>query len=215
MIDTVLGYAKGNGGEFVTNLGNTLKANPVPTVLTGVGLVWLMAGQNRQPASTYSTSTGPSMRDRLSEKTTGLKEQGASLKDRAGQMTHNLSSSVSSTRARLSDSSRHAGENLRYRADQARGGFNRMLNEQPLALGAIGVALGALVAACIPPTRREDELMGEARDEMAHRAREKAEEGYERASAVGQDVAEQVKHELKRDMNDGATQHQASASRPH
>ncbi|HAN52132.1 MAG TPA: hypothetical protein DCQ75_03590, partial [Pseudomonas sp.] len=49
MIDTALGYAKGGGGEFLHNLSDTVKANPVPTLLTGIGLVWLMAGQNRRP----------------------------------------------------------------------------------------------------------------------------------------------------------------------
>ncbi|WP_421683925.1 DUF3618 domain-containing protein [Stutzerimonas urumqiensis] len=209
MIDTALGYAKGNGGEFVTNLGNTLKANPVPTLLTGIGLVWLMAGQNRQPTSTYSTSTGPSMRDRMSEKTAGLKERGASVKDRATQMRSSVSSSLGSARSRVSDTGRHASENLRHRAGQARGGFNRMLNEQPLALGAIGIALGALVAACVPPTRREDEMMGEARDQMKERLREQAEVGYQKASAVGEQVATHV----KQDMSNGASQ--PSASRTH
>lgn len=209
MIDTALGYAKGNGGEFVTNLGNTLKANPVPTLLTGIGLVWLMAGQNRQPTSTYSTTTGPSMRDRMSEKTAGLKERGASVKDRATQMRSSVSSSLGSARSRVSDTGRHASENLRYRAGQARGGFNRMLNEQPLALGAIGIALGALVAACVPPTRREDEMMGEARDQMKERLREQAEVGYQKASAVGEQVATHV----KQDMSNGASQ--PSASRTH
>ena len=28
---------------------DTVKANPVPTLLTSVGLVWLMTGQNRRP----------------------------------------------------------------------------------------------------------------------------------------------------------------------
>src|SRR3546814_2664080 len=55
---------------------------------------------------------------------------------------------------------------LRHTADRARGGFTQLLNEQPLALGAMGIALGALLAASVPPTRREDELMGQKSDEL-------------------------------------------------
>ena len=62
LIDTALSYVKGGGGEFFTNLSNTAKANPVPTVLTSIGLLWLMAGQNRQPTAP-SSSSGPSLGD--------------------------------------------------------------------------------------------------------------------------------------------------------
>ncbi|MFP3499986.1 DUF3618 domain-containing protein, partial [Pseudomonas sp. SIMBA_059] len=34
MVDRLLAYAKGNGGEFFQNLGTTLKNNPVPATLT-------------------------------------------------------------------------------------------------------------------------------------------------------------------------------------
>jgi len=43
-----------------------------------------------------------------------------------------------------------------------------MLNEQPLVLGAVGVALGAAIAAAVPRTRAEDEWLGEASDRLAH-----------------------------------------------
>lgn len=46
LVDEVLAYAKGSGGgEFVSNLGKALKANPLPVALMGVSLAWLMAKQ--------------------------------------------------------------------------------------------------------------------------------------------------------------------------
>jgi hypothetical protein len=201
LIDTALGYVKGGGGEFFSNLSNTVKANPVPTVLTSIGLLWMMAGQNRQPHSSVTTasydngSTGPSMGEKLSAKTAGIKQQGAGLKDKASQMSHSVSESLGSARARASDSKRQASERLRGGADRARGGFNHLLQEQPLALGAIGIALGALLAASVPPTRREDEALGEISDRMTDRLRHKAEEGYQKVSAKGEEVAAQVKQQ--------------------
>jgi len=209
MIDTALGYAKGGGGEFLHNLSDTVKANPVPTLLTSIGLVWLMAGQNRRPDySASSTSTGPSMTDKLSAKASGLKQQGTGIKDKAAQMSHDASSSLGNARHRVSDSSRHAAESLRHTADRARGGFSQLLNEQPLALGAMGIALGALLAASVPPTRREDELMGQKSDELTGKVKDKAREGYQMASAEGEQLASQAKHDLERD-------HGQPASRPH
>ena len=208
MIDTALGYAKGGGGEFLHNLSDTVKANPVPTLLTGIGLVWLMAGQNRRPDYSAHASSGPSMTDKLAAKASGLKQQGTGIKEKADQMSHDASSSLGSARHRVSDSSRQAAESLKHTADRARGGFSQLLNEQPLALGAMGIALGALLAATVPPTRREDELMGQKSDELTGKLKHKAREGYEMASAEGEHLASQVKHDLERD-------HGQPASRPH
>ncbi|MCQ2047491.1 Protein of uncharacterised function (DUF3618) [Stutzerimonas stutzeri] len=208
MIDTALGYAKGGGGEFLHNLTDTVKANPVPTLLTSVGLVWLMAGQNRRSDYSDSASTGPSMTDKLAAKASGLKQQGTGIKEKAAQMSHSASSSLGNARHRVGDSSRHAAESLRHTADRARGGFTQLLNEQPLALGAMGIALGALLAASVPPTRREDELMGQKSDELTGKIKDKAREGYAMASAEGEQLAGQVKHDLERD-------HGQPASRPH
>lgn len=200
LIDTALGYVKGGSGEFFTNLSNTVKANPVPTLLTSIGVIWLMAGQNRQPhPSVYagSTSTGPSMTDKLSAKTASLKQQGVGMKEKASQMGADLSHTLGDAKTRASDSTRQAADRIRHQADRARGGFSHLLQEQPLAVGAMGIALGALIAAAVPPTRREDEMLGRASDQMTDKLRHKAEEGYAKASQVGQQVAGQVKEEVR------------------
>jgi hypothetical protein len=63
---------------------------------------------------------------------------------------------------------------------QARQGVTWLMREQPLVLGAIGVALGAAVGALLPSTTAEDRLMGETRDAVADRVQTTAQQGYER-----------------------------------
>jgi phage-related protein len=63
---------------------------------------------------------------------------------------------------------------------QAREGLGWMIREQPLVLGAIGVALGAAVGALLPGTETEDRLMGETRDSLVDQASTVAQQGYER-----------------------------------
>lgn len=209
LIDTALGYVKGGSGEFFNNLSTTVKANPVPTVLTSIGLIWLMAGQNRQPHANVTTtryatgangSTGPSMGDKLSAKAHDVKadlhQQSTSIKDKASSMTQSVSESLGSAKARATDSGRQASATLRNSADRAQGGFDQLLREQPLAIGAIGIAIGALIAAAVPATRREDEMLGEASDRVKGQLRQKAEEGYQMAAAKGEQVVDKVKQDV-------------------
>ena len=43
LIDELLAYTKGGGGEFVASLQRNVTANPLPVALLGVSLAWLMA----------------------------------------------------------------------------------------------------------------------------------------------------------------------------
>lgn len=66
MVDRVLAYAKGNGGEFFENLGTTLKNNPVPATLTVLGLAWLGLNQNR-PFNPGPAHHGPGLGEKLGD----------------------------------------------------------------------------------------------------------------------------------------------------
>ncbi|WP_288013607.1 DUF3618 domain-containing protein [Diaphorobacter sp.] len=210
MIDTALGYAKGGGGEFLHNLSDTLKANPVPTVLTSVGLLWLMAGQNRRPD--YHAASVPSATDKLAAKASNLKQQGVGMKDRASQLGHSVSHSLGDARSRVGESGRQAADSLKHTAERARGGFAQLLDEQPLAVGAMGIALGALLAATMPPTRREDELMGDTSDRVTGKLRDKARAGYAQASEKGREVADEVVGKVKQNQHHDPSR---PASGPH
>lgn len=71
------------------------------------------------------------------------------------------------------------------------------LAENPLMIGALGLAIGAVVAAALPATRREDEWLGEAgdalRDQGASAARHVAHEGAQVAEAAADSAREEAK----------------------
>ena len=53
LIDEALGYLKSSGGaEYIGNLGQSVKSNPVPMALMGISLAWLMAGSGRSDSAT-------------------------------------------------------------------------------------------------------------------------------------------------------------------
>lgn len=73
------------------------------------------------------------------------------------------------------------------------------LAENPLMVGAIGLALGGLVAAVLPATRREDEWLGETGDRVrgqaAEAVREAAREGRQVAEAAAGSAAEEARRQ--------------------
>jgi hypothetical protein len=54
---------------------------------------------------------------------------------------------------------------------RAQSGFAHMREEQPLVVGAIGLAVGAALGAALPKTETEDEWLGDTRDQLKERAR--------------------------------------------
>lgn len=89
---------------------------------------------------------------------------------------------------------------FRDRAEgQAKGagrGLTDLIESQPLVAGLVTAAIGALVGAVLPGTRREDELMGSARDNLASQAREAAERAREVAQKTFDEAKETAKQEF-------------------
>lgn len=55
----------------------------------------------------------------------------------------------------------------KLKAHEARIGFDNMLEDNPVALGALGIAAGAMLGAILPSTEAEDRWMGDMRDRVA------------------------------------------------
>lgn len=205
LFDQVLSYTKGNGGEFFQNLGTTLKNNPVPTVLTGVGLAWLAMNQNK-PFQPGSTSSGSGLGgkvsqvvdqvsqafsgagDRLHGAADTARDHGQSLRSKAGDLSDRATDSLDATASQLTDKAHDVGQRVQEQASEVKGQFEQLLKEQPLVLAAIGIALGAALGAALPSTRKEDELMGQTRDDLADTLKSKGQEAY----AVAKDTVKQA-----------------------
>ncbi len=169
LVDQGLDYLRNSGGtEFVKNLGTSAKQNPLPVALVGIGLAWLMA-TNKRPGTATLAGT-----DAAQERISAT----------AHSAMDTLGSTAQAARERasqLGESARQLGQSARHQVQRARSNVDYLVNEQPLALGAIGLAIGAVLAAAAPRTRQEDELMGETRERLAKKA---TEAGAEKAKQV-------------------------------
>ena len=218
LIDEALAYSKRNGGEFFGNLGTTVRANPVPMVLTGVGLLWLMMSQNRPPSAhngpslfdslgnsvshmaDSATDTFDSAKARVQETANRMKEKASHLGEKAQDysgsvkgMGEGVGDKVSAAAERFTGSAHDAGDTLRRQGQNLQSSLSYMLKEQPLALAAIGIALGAAVGAALPATAKENQLMGRASDRVTDKARTMASDGYDKAAQAGKGFVDEVK----------------------
>ena len=179
LMDQGLDYLRHSGAnEFVENLGGAAKQNPLPVALTAIGLTWLMA-LGRQPGQGNGSSTS----------STGLRQGMHDMRDKAGGMMQSASDTLGSAKQRAGDMT----DSARQQWDKARGGVDYLVNEQPLALGAIGLAIGALLGAAAPRTRAEEQVMGDAARKMTEKAKEVGSQQLDKAKQVAEEKLGQGK----------------------
>jgi len=228
----IMHYFGGHGREWAANLGHSMKANPIPTLLTAIGLTWLMMG-DRNPRYYRPAYRGDYAYGGRDFETAGdfeghnrgvfhdatdaahaaaqtVKEKAGALGEKAAHAREALHERAAHTREALHERALHTREALRSRAYSARSSasyyvrnnFEHMSREQPLALGAVGIALGALIGAALPRTERENRMLGRAGERIKQRGREMAREGYERASQKAAEMADTAKETLKRGLGE-------------
>lgn len=187
LLDQAIGVARRHGGEFATNLGRSAENNPVPMLLAGIGIAWMMASSNEPRAAPLRHRTGAvdDAKARIGGGVRSAKSAAGAVGDRASRARDSVEDAVGHAGERV----RHAGDTVRMQSDRVRQSFTNLLEEQPLVVGAIGIALGAAIGAALPRTEQEDRLMGEASDSAAHMVKDRATEAYDEVKHEAADIA--------------------------
>lgn len=193
LIERAVGTTKTGGKEFAQNLGHTVQVNPIPSLLTSAGLIWLYVSRNNQPARSGALAGGirsedgtfTDMKDRVSG---GLEEARDRVSGGIDDAKDRVSGGVDEARDRLqaagsraSEGLSHAGDALRDQGQRASQKFSQLLEDNPLVLGAAGVALGALLGALVPHSEQEDRLFGDASDDVVDKVKQTAQTTVEQA----------------------------------
>ena len=176
LLDRALSYTRENGGAFAGNLGRSVRDNPLPIALLGVGIGWLMfaggkpryapGGDTGEPNYGFPAVDDTGIGERISEGISGAADAG---KDAA----HGWASDVrdaSAAAGHRAEAARHraadAAGRVKDRAYHAKESAAHFVEENPLVIGALAVAAGAALGALLPTTRREARLMGSASDRV-------------------------------------------------
>jgi ElaB/YqjD/DUF883 family membrane-anchored ribosome-binding protein len=191
MFDQALLMMQSNGSTFLTNLGTSVRNNPVPAVLTSVGLMWLMMSQNRPPtpreyrvepdvdwADDLAEGLADGMdsaRQRLHNTTDSLKDSYQAVKGKAAHLSDSLHAKTDHLSHAVHDTSDRLARRTHEMGDQ----FSHLLKEQPLMMAAVGIAVGALLGAALPTTATERRYLGRTSASLTGKVKQQAREGYE------------------------------------
>ena len=212
-LDQSLDYVQQHGGQLAGTLGNAIRENPMPALLTAAGLVWMVLASKRPktplkartvdyeydpPAQGYNQTDW-----NIAEKKPGIVAQaGDRIRSGAETTRQKLTSSKEAIRSGLGKTA----ETAQMEATRVREGFNSILEEQPLILGALGIALGAAVGAALPKTEQEDRLLGQTSDATISRVKEAGSESFnqvkETMTSVGESAKQAVSETLGRSSDD-------------
>jgi len=252
-----------SAGDTVNNTGSsvlqTIRQNPIPAALVGIGLGWLFmnrqSGASSQPTRysgrggvrgergyygerpyyedrplygerpyyegqrAYSYNTGSygdqrdsggmmqqgrqavgnvasSVTDRASNVASTVSDTASNVASTVSDTASNVASTVSDTASNVastvSDTASNVVDRAQYQAQRVEDRFENTLQDNPLALGAIAIALGTAVGLALPQTERENQLMGEARDTLVERAQEVASDTFDKVQRVAGEVASEA-----------------------
>ena len=155
-----------------------------------IGLAWLIAGGRSQDAGTGSgqqSLPGASYGEPYRQEYPYGSPTGYDYGDSGSRDS-------GSEQGRVGQSAAQAQE----QAQRAQSGFERALQENPLAVGIAAIGIGAAVGLAIPSTAKESELMGETRDKLANRAQRQVQEASQRAQRVAQEARSAAEEEASR-----------------
>jgi hypothetical protein len=157
-------------------------------------------GDERRWNRTAATARGygSDIKDRMKDTATAVSDKAsgyaASLSDATGAMSERAGDYVSSLSDQASEWGRNVAEQTNRMSAQARSsiedGVGRVLREQPFAVAALGVAVGAAVAALLPPTEIEEQALHPLRDAASDAIAAAKENVRDAVSATGDRLKE-------------------------
>lgn len=211
--------------ETRSSLAETIRENPIPAAMVGIGLGWLFMNRRRgddghrargasdayrQPridaydTGAYGGAYGGAYDPRYAAGTGGY----AGAYAAGGYQSHDPGA-AERVRERASETAHDVAERTQHAAHavaqqtrlQARRVEDRF-DEQPLVVGAATLALGLAAGLALPASDREVRLMGDARDRLVDRVKDVAEEAADKVQHVAarvMDEAQDTAREAARD----------------
>jgi len=181
----------GTAQQAGTGILETIRQNPLPAALVGVGVGWLLLGRNdrsrslefrtvrsdRRPAS-WERGWDETRRDGggVGQVTDTIGRRASDTADTVSQAAGQAAETVGRTVGQLGDAAgevpTQAATMTRSLADQA----SRLIQSNPLGAGIAALAVGTVVGTLLPTTRVEHDVMGQASERLIEGAGQAAQQ---------------------------------------
>jgi hypothetical protein len=201
---------KGNG------LGEVIQSNSVPLTLIGVGIAWLVASNTGLVDRVVNDARIQAAQRRIGELAGDIGIGGGSNEGSGGRVLGPDGEPLARTDSGRGDgwvhqaagaargaisTVRDAGSAVLDRAgaagdlaNRASGQVTEKLSTDPWLIGVAGLVAGAIFAAILPPTRIEQDYIGEARDGLWNKANELGHEAAERVRELADSATRTTTH---------------------
>lgn len=212
----VINSASTTARETGSNLMEVIQRNPVPAAMACFGLSWLWwhwprkdgqsnwyNGSRRRdnyPWSEYQPSYRSSDTVTMGGSATSGSSLGESLdqaKDRVGETFDQAKQRVAAKADQVQQRVSQMGENVQYQASLAADSLQQWIDQNPLAAGAVAIALGAAVGMAVPETPQEQRWLGEMRDRVVDKAQQTAQEVGQKVQAVAKEAIGTVREQAQ------------------
>lgn len=223
VMEEVVSNARIGAASVADNIAGIAKQYPIPAALVAAGSALLTrffsqrsggtgaAGRDGTDASRGSASRPPLLRNpaafqappsrggppspsigetlaEVRDSAIGtLSAQGAALRARAA-------TAYGSTSSQAGDAMQNVSRYLPHNRGEVRSKLSNLLEEQPLILGAIGLAIGAAIGAALPITETEDSLMGTTAHRLRETATDAARQEIDGLRAAAGEAVDNVRH---------------------
>ena len=210
----------GKTGEFMKTIGNEINKselpkvvgkNPLPFVLIGVGIAFLLVNrssssrnfksyryhpQTGRPANFESAHENQSNGGTFQAVGTAANSAYETVSGAAGSAYEGVSGAASSAYQGIGGFAGDARDKIGEYGAQTKDTYEHYIQENPLAVGAVALAVGAAVGLSIPSTRYEGQLMGEAHDKLFSKAEEAARDAIDKVKEVAGSLTEEAKNKI-------------------
>jgi hypothetical protein len=197
-------------------LGGVIQTNSVPLTLIGIGIAWLVASNTGLADRVVNDERVQAARRRIGELAGDIGIGGGSSEGSGGRdlgadgqpLTRTdggggdgwVHQAAGAARGAIS-TVRDAGSAVLDRAgsagdlaSRASSQVTEKLSTDPWLIGVAGLVAGALLAAVLPPTRIEQDYIGEARDGLWNKANELGHEAAERVRELADSATRTTTH---------------------
>jgi ElaB/YqjD/DUF883 family membrane-anchored ribosome-binding protein len=116
-------------------------------------------------------------KERIADRVQEARERVA---ERASSARHRVAERARDARRAVADRASATSRRVREASSRAAHATQDRYNESPIGMGAVALAIGLAIGYSLPATRREARVMGDARDRLVDRARERVADARER-----------------------------------